>query len=152
VEESSEEENSQDESSAMSESSSDTADSSDSGVHRRRNSRTRTKQRSDSEDSESSDDGSSFKRPRRGSNAAAKSDKKVSSSKPVRGAIINQRTEQLTSGKRLDPETKRQATLLLNFADELDQEWQIFASAVDPDDAPGYYSIIENPMDLGTLR
>ena len=53
---------------------------------------------------------------------------------------------------RLDPETKRQMLDVLEFASDLDKKVQLFADPVDPEFAPGYYDIIETPMDLSLIR
>jgi hypothetical protein len=56
------------------------------------------------------------------------------------------------SARRVDPEVKRQMLQAVDCADELDQEYNIFAEPVTEDVAPGYFQIIPHPVDLRTVR
>jgi hypothetical protein len=56
------------------------------------------------------------------------------------------------SARRVDPEVKRQMLQVVDCADELDQEYNIFAEPVTEDVAPGYFQIIPHPVDLRTVR
>ena len=57
-----------------------------------------------------------------------------------------------TTRKRIDPETKHTLQLIIQKAEELDGDYQFFALPVDPSVAIGYYQIIQQPMDLSTIR
>jgi len=47
---------------------------------------------------------------------------------------------------------KRQMLQVLAHAEEVDCDFNIFADPVTEDIAPGYFELIERPMDLSTIR
>jgi hypothetical protein len=57
-----------------------------------------------------------------------------------------------SSARRLDPEVKRLMLQVVDHADELDAEYNIFAEPVTEDVAPGYFQIIQHPVDLRSIR
>ena len=54
--------------------------------------------------------------------------------------------------RRVDPDVKRVMLQVVDYADTLDGEYNLFADPVTEDIAPGYFQLIQHPVDLRTVR
>lgn len=58
----------------------------------------------------------------------------------------------MRSARRVDPEVKRLMLQVVAHAEELDSDYNVFADPVTEEIAPGYFELIEHPVDLSTIR